>query len=118
MKKPKNIQMPEVVVHRCSVRRVFLEISKNSQENTCARISFFNKVAGLRPVTLLKKTQVFSCEFCEISKNTFFHRTHMVAASEVHKTMFMIKARKHKFTDYLFPFNWFRSFTNFEDSKE
>ena len=26
--------------------------------------------------------QVFSCEFCEISKNSFFHRTPVVAASE------------------------------------
>ena len=25
--------------------------------------------------------QVFSCEFCEISKNTFLHRTPQVAAS-------------------------------------
>ena len=25
--------------------------------------------------------QVLSCEFCEISKNTFFHRTPLVAAS-------------------------------------
>ena len=25
--------------------------------------------------------RVFSCEFCEISKNTFFHRTPLVAAS-------------------------------------
>ena len=25
---------------------------------------------------------MFSCEFCEISKNTFFHRTPLVAASE------------------------------------
>ena len=34
---------------------------------------FFNKVAGLRPATLLKKThaQAFSCEFCEVFKNTF-----------------------------------------------
>ena len=34
-----------------------------------------NKVAGLRHATLLKKETlplVFSCEFCEISKNTFF----------------------------------------------
>ena len=37
--------------------------------------SLFNKAAGLRPATLLKKetlTQVFSSEFCEISKSTFF----------------------------------------------
>ena len=36
---------------------------------------FFNKVAGLRSTTFIKKettAQVFSCEFCEISKNTFF----------------------------------------------
>ena len=25
---------------------------------------------------------MFSCEFCEISKNTFFYRTSLVAASE------------------------------------
>ena len=29
--------------------------------------------------------QVFSCEFSEISKNTFFHRTHLVAASVTQK---------------------------------
>ena len=34
----------------------------------------FNKVAGLRPVTLLKKRlwQMFSCEFREVFRNTFF----------------------------------------------
>ena len=30
----------EAVARRCSVKKVFLEISKNSQENTCARVSF------------------------------------------------------------------------------
>ena len=39
--------MIEAVAQRCSVKKVFLEISQNSQENTCARVSFFNKVAGL-----------------------------------------------------------------------
>ena len=45
---------------------------------------FFNKVAGLRPATLLKKetlAQVFSCEFCEISKNTFLQNTPGATAS-------------------------------------
>ena len=56
--------------------KVFLEISQNSQENTCVR-DFFKKVATLlkRPATFLKNcllVQMFSCEFCEISKNTFF----------------------------------------------
>ena len=42
------------------------------------------KVAGLRPTTLLKETlaQVFSCEFCKISKSTFSYRTPPVAAFE------------------------------------
>ena len=53
------------------MKKVFLKISQNSQENT----SFFNKVTDPRPATLLKKeslAQVFSCEFCQIFKNTFF----------------------------------------------
>ena len=29
-----------------------------------------------------RKPRVFSCEFCEIFKNTFFHRTPLVAASK------------------------------------
>ena len=33
-----------------------LEILQNSQESTCGRDSFFNKVAGLRPATLFKKS--------------------------------------------------------------
>ena len=36
----------ETVVRRCSVKKVFLEIFQNSQENTCV-IPFLNKVAGL-----------------------------------------------------------------------
>ena len=30
----------EAVAKRCSVKKVFLEISQNSQENTCARVPF------------------------------------------------------------------------------
>ena len=72
----------EAIVQRCSVKKVFLKISENSQKNTCASL-FFNKVADLRPATLLKLTltQVFSCEFCEILRTHFFHRTPLVAAS-------------------------------------
>ena len=41
---------------------------------------FFNKVAGFRPqdCNFIKKetlAQIFSCEFCEISKDTFSYRT-------------------------------------------
>ena len=34
----------EAVVRRCSVKKVFLEISQNSQENACARDSFLIKL--------------------------------------------------------------------------
>ena len=33
----------EAVAQRCSVKKVFLDISQNSQENTCARVSFLIK---------------------------------------------------------------------------
>ena len=44
---------------------------------------FVSNAEGLQ--LYLKKTlaQVFYCEFCEISKNTFFHRIPLVAASEI-----------------------------------
>ena len=36
--------LTESVAQRFSVKKGFLKISQNSQENTCARVSFFNKV--------------------------------------------------------------------------
>ena len=36
----------EAVARRCSVKKVFLEISQNSQEKTCVRVHFLNEVAG------------------------------------------------------------------------
>ena len=62
----REIQKTEAVVRRCSVTKVFLEISQNSQENTCSRVSFLIK---LQAETL---AQMFPCKFCEISENTFF----------------------------------------------
>ena len=52
----------EAIVQTSSVKKVLLEISQNSQENTCTRVSFL--------ITL---------QAC--SKNTFLHRTPPVAAS-------------------------------------
>ena len=59
---------------------MFLEISQNSQENTCARVSFLIKLQ-VEVCNFIKKEtleQVFPCEFCKISKNTFFYRTLLV----------------------------------------
>ena len=66
--------MSEAFSQKCSVKKMFLEISQNSQENTCS--------SGLQ-IYFKKKTraQVFSCEFCEVSKNTYSYKTPLVAAS-------------------------------------
>ena len=54
--------------------KMFLEISQNSQENTWVRVSFLIKVQASVCNFIKNKTlaEVFFCEFCEISKNTFF----------------------------------------------
>ena len=65
--KKRNIRWSEAATRGVLWKKVFLEISQNSQENTCARVSFLIKF--IKKETL---AQVFSCEFCEISKNTFF----------------------------------------------
>ena len=48
----------EAVVQRCSVKKVFIEISQNPQENTCARASF-----------LLKLHFLISDCFCDTTRN-------------------------------------------------
>ena len=69
-----HLKDSEAVARRCSIKKVFLKISQNLQENTFARVSFLIKIQAL--------VQVISCEFCEISKNTFFYRTPPVATSD------------------------------------
>ena len=74
------------LITRCSpellCKKVILEISRNSQENTCARDSFLIKlqVSGLKTNFIKKESlsQVFSCEFweiLEIPKEHLFYRT-------------------------------------------
>ena len=80
-----EIILPEAVVWRCSVKKVFLKIHKINRKHLCQSL-FFSKAADLRPevCNLIKKetlAQVFSCEICEILKNTFFYRRLLVAAS-------------------------------------
>ena len=47
---------------------MFLKIRQNSQENTCARVSFLIKLKAVPEIL----TRLFSCEFCRISKRNFF----------------------------------------------
>ena len=55
----------EAVIRMCSVKKGVL---RN-----------FTKFAGKHPCQ--SQAQVLSCEFCEISKNTFFYRIPLVTAS-------------------------------------
>ena len=83
----KKLYYTGAVARSCSVKKVFLEISKNSQGNTCARVSFLIKLP--ETCNLIKKealAQVFSCKFCKISKNIFSYRTPLVAGSD-HKSL-------------------------------
>ena len=74
----------EAAIRGVLKRKLFLEISQNSQENTCARVSSLIKLQGSMCNFIKKETlaQVFSCKFCQIYKNRFLHRTPLVAASE------------------------------------
>ena len=66
-------QLPEVFCKK----RYSYDFSKFTGKHLCQYL--FDKVAGLRPVTL---AQVFSCEFWEISQNTFFTEHVWAAASK------------------------------------
>ena len=83
MAQQNTIPIPEAVARRCSIQKVFVEILQISQENTCAIVSFLIKFQAEAYNFIKKKTlgQVFSCEYWEISCNTFSYRTPPVAAS-------------------------------------
>ena len=69
---------PEVFCKKSNLRN----FTKFTGKHLCQRL-FFNKVAGLACNFIKKESlaQVFSYEFCEISKNAFLQRTPLVAAS-------------------------------------
>ena len=88
----------EAGARRCSVTKVFLEISQNSQENACAKGVNFIKKETL--------AQEFSCELCEISRNMFSYRTLPVAASGVTCSKRIRKSRSkagERFQNRCFP---------------
>ena len=85
-------RIKEAVTQRCSVKKASLEISQNSQENTCVRVSFLIKLQACNFIKKETLAQVCFCEFWEISKNTFFYRTPLVDATGIiaWKDLFML----------------------------
>ena len=51
---------PEAVVRKCSVKKLFLNISEHFQEKTCSEVSFYHSY----------RSQGLSSEFCEIFNDT------------------------------------------------
>ena len=76
----KNFLVSEAVPQRCSVEKVFLEILQNSQENTCARVSFSTKLHACicgkvfffqkKPATTLHKFGYVEILLYDFSKGT------------------------------------------------
>ena len=58
---------------KCSVRQGVLEISQNSQENTCARVFFLItlQAQACKFIKIETLAQVFFCEFAEFLRTSF-----------------------------------------------
>ena len=72
---------------------MFIKISQNSQENTRVGVSFLIKLQAA--YNFIKKetlTQVFSCEFCEIFKNTIL--TEHLPATASSNSLFLLCSKK------------------------
>ena len=67
-----TVQLKEAAVRRCSTKWVFLKMSQMSQESTCVGFCFQDscRPEGLWLYRKETPTQVFSCEYYEIFKNT------------------------------------------------
>ena len=90
----------EAVVQMCTVRNVFLKISRKSHENNCARVSFLIKFAGLRPKTLLKKRpwhRCFPVSFAKFLRTPIFteHLRQLLLKKETPAEMFLFEFRKN-----------------------
>ena len=80
------MRMTEAVAQRCSVKKVFLQISQNPQENTHARVSFARKMQAEACNFIKKDTlaQMFSCKFLTLNTlnfNALIYRIPPVTAS-------------------------------------
>ena len=79
-------QPPEVF---CKKKCSYRNITKFTGEHLCQSL-FFNKVTGLGPLE-----QVFSCEFCEISKKIFFTEHLWATASNISNFVVHEKQSRH-----------------------
>ena len=72
-----NLGISEAVAGRCSIKKVFSEISQNLQENTCARVPFLIQLENLN-ATLFKKRlwhRFFPVNFVKFLRTHFLQNT-------------------------------------------
>ena len=88
----------EVLIRRCSVKMVFLEISQNSQENTCARVSFLKKILWHR---------CFPVNFSKFIRTPFLrdHLRWLLLAFYCESTLYSFRTSSSKQVQYL-TFKW------------
>ena len=106
MKAQRNQRYTEAVSQRCSINKVFLEISQEPQENTCARVSFFNKVASLRFATLLKKRlwhRCFPLNFAKFLRTSFLTEHLRWLLLNIYKNSFEFCVICYMFSDNKLP---------------
>ena len=103
----------------CSMKKsVLRSFTKFTGKDLCQSL-FFNKVAGLRPATLLKETlaHVFYSEFCEISKNTFFTE-HLWTSASVEYSLCSLVTWSFKVRFLLFDHTYLKAKPNFQDTEQ
>ena len=85
----KIVMFLEAAIQTCSVKKVFLEISQNSWENTCARDSLLIKlqVLGLRSATLFKKSLWHRCFPMNFAKHL---RGKLITSMKVKKLRYLL----------------------------
>ena len=71
-----KVVSPEAVACSCSLKKVFLENLQNSQENTCARVSFLIKLQA---------------SACSLIKKGLWHRCFPVNFAKFQGTLFLIE---------------------------
>ena len=78
---------------------VLRNFAKFTGKHLCQSLSFNNVYHCKVYINFIKKetlVQLFSCEFCEISKKTFSYRPPLVAASVKRKNTFTFRSDKEK----------------------
>ena len=82
---PPCLKMPKAATGGVLYEGVFLKILQNLQKNTSATVSFLIKLQTRLQLYLKLETlaQVFSRDFCEISKNSFFTEHLLATTSEM-----------------------------------